>query len=117
MKNARRNAKKLMLTLAGLSLLILVVAGCLKAVPTPPLPLQIQKPTSPILDVLPGPGGRLVEAAMKVGAVTVIFVGEDGEPLRVESLAAYHNDGGICLDRGNTMSLLDYIWRLEEGYK
>ncbi len=24
---------------------------------------------------------------------------------------------GICLDRDNTYLLLDYIWRLEEGYQ
>ena len=26
-------------------------------------------------------------------------------------------DGGIRLDRDNTLLLLDYIWRLEEGYR
>jgi len=26
-------------------------------------------------------------------------------------------DRGICLDGDNTYLLLDYIWRLEEGYK
>jgi predicted rRNA methylase YqxC with S4 and FtsJ domains len=27
------------------------------------------------------------------------------------------DEKGICLDEKNTMKLLDYIWKLEEGYE
>ena len=39
------------------------------------------------------------------------------KPVKPSLTTEIRPDGGICLDRDNTMLLLDYLWRLEEGYE